>query len=110
MPLVAAATTSSSRCGFCIRRCCKIWSAPFWTTMAPNKWSSIASELHVRWLQSPADVRFGPIASEIRHRSEMSRCATTGLMHCSKQRFQGCDDLFDHLVGALLKKPWDVQP
>src|SRR5262249_61985254 len=49
-PLIAAATTSSSRCGFCRQCCCKIWSAPFLTTMAPNKWSSIASELHVRWL------------------------------------------------------------
>src|SRR5262249_52473682 len=77
-PLIAAATTSSSRCGFCRQCCCKIWSAPFWTTMAPNKWSSIASELHVRWLQSPADDRFGPIASEIRHRSEMSRRAKNG--------------------------------
>src|SRR5215468_2781206 len=41
--------------------------------------------LHVRWLRSPADARFGPIASEIRHRSEM-RCVISDRTQRSKIR------------------------
>jgi hypothetical protein len=43
-------------------------------------------------------VRFAPIATEIRRRSESTRSAISDRMHCSKTALS-----FDHVVGELLE-------